>query len=160
MRLEGALHYTAVRATPDSFANFIQHIDPVQLEEALEATGTATVRKRRLPAARVLWIVLGMALFRNRAIERVVASLDLCLPSSTGRLVAKSAIAEARQRLARSRLRICFTRQAPSGRREAPSATSGADWACTSTTARQCACPIHLRTGPCSGDSRRARSMG
>lgn len=108
MRLEGALHYTAVRATPDSFANFIQHIDPVQLEEALEATGTATVRKRRLPAARVLWIVLGMALFRNRAIERVVASLDLCLPSSTGRLVAKSAIAEARQRLGEEPLAYLF----------------------------------------------------
>jgi Insertion element 4 transposase N-terminal/Transposase DDE domain len=99
MRLEGALHYTAVRATPDSFENFTQHIDPVQIEETLAAIGAATLRKRRLPAVQVLWIVLGMALFRNRAIERVVASLDLCLPSSTGRLVAKSAIAEARQRL-------------------------------------------------------------
>jgi hypothetical protein len=108
MRLEGALHYTAVRATPDSFENFTQHIDPVQIEEALAATGTATLRKRRLPAVQVLWIVLGMALFRNRAIERVVASLDLCLPSSTGRLVAKSAIAEARQRLGEEPLAYLF----------------------------------------------------
>lgn len=108
MRLEGALHYTAVRATPDSFENFTRHIDPVQIEEALAATGVATLRKRRLPAVQVLWIVLGMALFRNRAIERVVASLDLCLPSSTGRLVAKSAIAEARQRLGEEPLAYLF----------------------------------------------------
>lgn len=108
MRLEGALHYTAVRATPDSFENFTRHIDPVQIEEALAATGVATLRKRRLPAVQVLWIVLGMALFRNRAIERVVASLDLCLPSSTGRLVTKSAIAEARQRLGEDPLAYLF----------------------------------------------------
>jgi hypothetical protein len=49
-----------------------------------------------------------MALFRNRSIERVVASLDLCLPSSTGRLVAKSAIAEARQRLGEEPLAYLF----------------------------------------------------
>ncbi|HEX4461100.1 MAG TPA: IS4 family transposase [Polyangia bacterium] len=108
MRLQGALHYTAVRATPESFQQFSHHIDPVQIEEALAATGVATLRKRRLPAVQVLWIVLGMALFRNRAIERVVASLDLCLPSGTGRLVAKSAIAEARQRLGEEPLAYLF----------------------------------------------------
>jgi len=108
MGLEGALHYTAVRATPDAFEKFTQHINPVQIEEALAATGTATLRKRRLPAEQVLWLVLGMALFRNRSIERVVASLDLCLPSSTGRLVAKSAIAEARQRLGEEPLAYLF----------------------------------------------------
>ncbi len=108
MLLEGALQYTAVRATPDSFENFTRHLNPVQLEEALAATGVATLRKRRLPAVQVLWIVLGMALFRNRAIERVVASLDLCLPSATGRLVAKSAIAEARQRLGEEPLAYLF----------------------------------------------------
>jgi hypothetical protein len=105
MRLEGALQYTAVCATPDSFENFTRHINPLQIEEALAATGVATLRKRRLPAGQVLWIVLGMALFRNRAIERVVASLDLCLASSTGRLVA---IAEARQRLGEEPLAYLF----------------------------------------------------
>ncbi len=108
MRLEGALQYVAVRATPDSFENLTRHIDPAQVEEALAATGVATLRKRRLPAVQVIWIVLGMALFRNRSIERVVASLDLCLPSATGRLVAKSAIAEARTRLGEDPLAYLF----------------------------------------------------
>jgi hypothetical protein len=29
---------------------------------------TATVRSRRLPAERVVWLAIGMALFRNRSI--------------------------------------------------------------------------------------------
>ena len=60
-----------------------------------------------------------MALFRNRAIERVVASLDLCLPSSAGRLVAKSAIAEARQRRGVEPLAYLFH-------------TTGAEWSARS----------------------------
>jgi Insertion element 4 transposase N-terminal/Transposase DDE domain len=119
MRLEGALQYTATRATPESFENFRQHIDPLWIEEALCATGTATLRKRRLPAVQVLWIVLGMALFRNRAIERVVASLDLALPGPRRDLVAKSAIAKARQRLTEAPVEYLFT-------------TTAAEWAACS----------------------------
>ncbi|MEW5928160.1 MAG: transposase domain-containing protein [Gemmatimonadota bacterium] len=32
----------------------------------LHATGTATPRKRRLPAEQVIWLGLGMALYRDR----------------------------------------------------------------------------------------------
>jgi len=35
-------------------------------------SGTATVRRRRLPADQVVWLVLGMGLLRDDAIERVV----------------------------------------------------------------------------------------
>lgn len=83
---------------PGELKRFQRHIDPMWIEEALEATGTATVRRRRLPAEQVVWIVLGMALLRDDAIERVVDSLDLALPGSRG-LVVRSAIAQARQRL-------------------------------------------------------------
>src|SRR3954470_22066594 len=83
---------------PEEPRRFQHHIDPVWIEEALEATGTATVRRRRLPADQVVWLVLGMGLLRDDAIERVVDSLDLALPGRGG-LVAKSAIAQARQRL-------------------------------------------------------------
>jgi hypothetical protein len=84
---------------PGELKRFQNHIDPVWIEEALEATGTATVRRRRLPADQVVWMVLGMGLLRDDAIERVVDSLDLALPSGRGGLVAKSAIAQARQPL-------------------------------------------------------------
>lgn len=83
---------------PGDLKRFQRHIEPVWIDEALEATGTATVRRRRLPADQVVWMVLGMALLRDDAIERVVDSLDLALPGREG-LVAKSAIAQARQRL-------------------------------------------------------------
>ncbi len=42
------------------------------IEAALAATGTATVRRRRLPAPQVIWLVIGMALFRERPIADVV----------------------------------------------------------------------------------------
>jgi IS4 transposase len=84
---------------PAELDRFRRHIDHVWVEEALMATGTATVRRRRLPADQVLWLVVGMALLRNESLDRVVAWLDLALPDSRGGTVAKSAIAQARQRL-------------------------------------------------------------
>lgn len=92
---------------PGELKRFQHHIDPVWIEEALEATGTATVRRRRLPADQVVWMVLGMGLLRDDAIERVVDSLDLALPGRGG-LVAKSAIAQARQRLGDEPLAYLF----------------------------------------------------
>jgi hypothetical protein len=47
---------------------------------ALAATGTASVRKRKLPAEFVFWLVIGMALLRDRSIDEVVEHLDLVLP--------------------------------------------------------------------------------
>jgi hypothetical protein len=84
---------------PAELDRFRRHIDPAWVEEALVATGTATVRRRRLPAEHVLWMVIGMALMRNESLERVVDWLDLALPDSRGEPVAKSAISQARQRL-------------------------------------------------------------
>lgn len=108
MRLQQALESVAGFATAAQFDRLRQHIDPDWIEEALESTGTATIRRRRLPAEQVLWIVLGMALFRNESIERVVAALDLALPATGFDLVAKSAIAQARQRLGSEPLAYLF----------------------------------------------------
>ncbi len=83
-------------------------IDPAWLEEALEATGTATLRKRRLPAEQVIWLVLGMALYRNRRINELVASLDLALPGRRGPTPAPSAIVQARDRLGDEPMRWLF----------------------------------------------------
>jgi hypothetical protein len=103
---------------PGELKRFQAHIDPVWIEEALEATGTATVRRRRLPADQVVWLVLGMGLLRDDAIERVVDSLDLALPGPSG-LIAKSAIAQARRRLGDEPLAYLF-------------ATTAAAWAAKS----------------------------
>jgi hypothetical protein len=108
LRLQQAFESVAGFATAGHFEQLRRHIDPEWVEEALAATGTATVRRRRLPAEQVLWIVLGMALFRNESIERVVAALDLALPVTGFDLVAKSAIAQARQRLGSEPLAYLF----------------------------------------------------
>lgn len=85
-------------------------IDPAWIEEALEATGTATVRRRRLPAEQVVWLVLGMALYRHRPIDELVERLDLVLPGSGRTSMAKSAVAQARARLGEEPLQWLFER--------------------------------------------------
>jgi hypothetical protein len=85
-------------------------IDPEWIEEALEATGTATLRRRRLPAEQVIWLVLGMALYRNRPIDEIVAKLDLALSGRRGPTPAPSAVAQARGRLGEEPMRWLFER--------------------------------------------------
>jgi hypothetical protein len=108
MRLAHALaHVGAVG--PQDLSGIRRHIDPEWIESALDATGTATIRKRRLPAVQVVWLVIGMALFRNRAIAELVHTLDLALPGRSV-TVARSAVPQARARLGAEPLAWLFTR--------------------------------------------------
>jgi len=93
-----------------AFERFRQSIDPEWVEEALEATGTATLRRRRLPAEQVIWLVLGMALYRHRPIDDLVSRLDLVLAGSGHASMAKSAVAQARARLGADPLKWLFDR--------------------------------------------------
>ena len=93
-----------------AFQRFQGSIDPEWIEAALAATGSATVRRRRLPAEQVVWLVLGMALYRHRPIDDLVGRLDLVLPRSGMGSVAKSAIAQARARLGAEPLKWLFER--------------------------------------------------
>ena len=51
------------------------------IEEALEKTGTASTRSRRLPAEQVVSLVIALALFRCTAMLEALESLDLALPN-------------------------------------------------------------------------------
>jgi hypothetical protein len=118
MSLGTALLEAASYPRPESFSDFSRRIPREWIDEALTATGTATVRKRRLPMEQVIWLVLGIGLFRNRAIEDVVDKLDLALPSPRG-VLAKSAVPPARERLGEEPMRWLFDR-------------CGERWACVS----------------------------
>ena len=107
-------HATAACASPPDLNGFRRHIDPEWIEQALKATGKATVRRRRLPAEQVIWVVLGMGLFRDRPLEDIVSSLDLALPGVG--TVARSSVSQARERVGSEPLRWLFER-------------SGASWA-------------------------------
>lgn len=91
---------------------FVASLDPDWIDEALAATGTATVRRRRLPAEQVVWLVIGMCLFRDQSMRELVSMLDLALPGSRGIRVAPSSIVQARARLGDEPLRWLFQRTA------------------------------------------------
>jgi hypothetical protein len=95
---------------PEGLSRFQSHIDEGWIEEALHATGTATIRRRRLPAAQVIWLVIAMALFRNRAISEVVAKLNLARAGGRSTTVANSAVPKARARLGAPPVEYLFHR--------------------------------------------------
>jgi hypothetical protein len=95
-------------ADEGAFDRLRSSIDPEWVDTALKATGTATLRRRRLPAEQVIWLVLGMALYRQRPIDELVARLDLVLPGSGDASMAKSAVAKARARLGDEPLKWLF----------------------------------------------------
>jgi len=103
---------------PAAFEMFARRLDAEWVDEALEETGTASVRRRRIPAQRVVWLVIGMALFRDRAIQAVVSHLSLVLPSgknkraTASKSVAPSAIPQARYRVGAAPIKAIFERTA------------------------------------------------
>lgn len=112
MRLEQALAVTAT-VTPEKLDTFSKHLAVAWIEEALLATGTATIRRRRLPAEQVVWLVVGMALMRNLPIVDVVRQLELALPGSgSARSVAPSSVSAARTRVGSAPIEWLFLRSA------------------------------------------------
>jgi hypothetical protein len=112
MSLAAALRATTALAHPPSLDQVGRDLDPAWITAALTATGTATLRRRRLPADHVLWLVLGMALFRDRSIVEVAARLDLALPGPRGPTAAPSAVSQARARLGAAPLAWLFAQSA------------------------------------------------
>ncbi len=81
-------------------STFSQNIPVEWIESALTLTSQATIRRRRLPNDQVLWLVIGMALFRHESIEEVARKLNICSNDLASQcLLAKSGVSVARQRL-------------------------------------------------------------
>jgi hypothetical protein len=104
-------------ATADAFpmeglGRLGDHLPMAWIEEALASTGTASIRKRRLPAEQVVWLVIALALFRRTSMSEVLESLDLVLPNGDDSALSRGAITMARQRLGASALGILFDRTA------------------------------------------------
>ena len=113
MPLATSLDCIASFPLPQDLSRLQQDLDPAWIEAALQATGTATLRRRRLPAEQVVWLVIGMALFRNRSITDVASSLDIALPTPNGGpTAAPSAVSTARSRLGAEPLAWLFERTA------------------------------------------------
>jgi hypothetical protein len=107
-----ALEFTS-DFVPTSFPNLAKHLERGWIEEALASTGTATLRRRRLPAEQTVWLLLGMAIRRDLPITTVAQQLDVALPAPDGsRTVASSALTQARARLGAEPMEWLFLRSA------------------------------------------------
>jgi hypothetical protein len=94
----------------DTVPAMVRGLKSEWIEEMLRATGVATLRRRRLPAEQILWLVLGMALMRKRSVVEVAASLDIALPAGGRVEVAPSALVAARQRMGAAPIEWLFRR--------------------------------------------------
>ena len=104
------LHLTSEFCQAHDIDAFTKHIPMEWIEEAVEQTGKASVRKRRFPAEQAVWLVLGIGLLRNRSIAEVCDKLELAFPDSNGDLppLASSSIIKAREKLGFEPMRYLF----------------------------------------------------
>jgi transposase IS4-like protein/DDE family transposase len=110
MELGAALLAAAERGWPAGVEEFRAAIDPAWITSALAASGRSTVRRRKLPGELVVWLVIAMALFRNRRIADVVHHLGLVIPHPDGMpaRVSNAAIVQARDRVGPEPLAALF----------------------------------------------------
>ncbi len=92
---------------PTSLKRFGRDIDKKWIDDALQESGTASVRRRKIPATLVVWLVIGMALFRDRSIQEVVSHLGLIFPkrkktNAGQKTISPGAIPPARYRVGRA----------------------------------------------------------
>jgi len=81
-------------------STFTQNIPIEWVASALDLSAQATIRRRRLPSDQVLWLVLGMALFRDEPVHEVARRLNICAQGLASHdLLARSGVTEARKRL-------------------------------------------------------------
>lgn len=110
--LTSQLHATTEILPVAGLDRLAEHLPTAWVENALAATGSASIRRRRLPAEQVVWLIIALALYRRQSMPEVLATLDLALPSVTAAPVSKSAVTQARQRLGAAPLEWLFAQTA------------------------------------------------
>ena len=104
--LQTTLNETLADLPAGGMAELSALIDPAWIEQALCATGKASMRRRKLPAEHAVWLVIGLALFRQMPLWQVVQEMALTLDGQE--LPAPSASVQARQRLGAEPLEHLF----------------------------------------------------
>jgi hypothetical protein len=110
MKLGSTLDALADGTLPASFQGLRSHVDVQWIQDALSKHGIATVRKRKLPVEEVVWLIIGISLYRDRSMLETVHRLDLVLPEADGSAgqVSKGAIPQARDRVGAEPLQELF----------------------------------------------------
>ncbi len=92
MRLSASLAHTAEVFAPKTFSALRDDLDPEWIAQAPRDTKTVTLRRRRLSAEEMIWLVIGMSLLRDRPIIDVARSLDIGGGRSATKDVSASAV--------------------------------------------------------------------
>lgn len=110
MNLTSSLLSLSDGSLPESFDGLKSQLPLDWIRSCLSNHGIATLRRRKLPVDQVVWMVIGMALYRNRSIPEIVDRLDLVLPDADGnkQTVAEGAITPARDKVGAQPLRDLF----------------------------------------------------
>lgn len=105
MRLTHDLQQTLEQTRPESLGDLREEIPLRVIEEALSKASTTEKRRRVLPQETVIWLVIGMALMRDRCIQAVAAHMKL---GEGARLISEPGIVQARNRVGSRPLEALF----------------------------------------------------
>lgn len=107
MNLSHDLDLTLQQTRLSQLSYFSKLIDLNWIDDCLNQTGKASIRKRKLPAEHVVWLVIGLALFRDQPIWYVVQQLQLVFNGA--QYCVPSASVQARQRLGLEPMSVLFS---------------------------------------------------
>jgi hypothetical protein len=110
LKLTSSLISLSDGTLPASFKGLKSLVAVEWVREALRRGGTAKVRNRKMTVEDVVWLVIGMSLYRNRPMVDVAHHLDLVMPDKKGRpgTLSKGAIPQARESLGVDPVRALF----------------------------------------------------
>lgn len=110
MKTISALYALSDGTLPSTFKGLKSHVDVEWVQEALARGGSGKLRNRKLSAEDIVWLVIGIALYRDLPMVDVAHRLDLVLPDKKGRSgsVSKGAIPQARERVGVEPLKELF----------------------------------------------------
>ena len=97
MRIAHALDFLHA-SNAAQFESLSDLISPELITTLLAEEDVATLRRRRMPMERLVWAIIGMAIFRHVPMTQLVNQLDILLPGDRP-FVAPSAFLQARQKL-------------------------------------------------------------
>jgi hypothetical protein len=102
MNFADTVALTAKRLDLDLFRSAKDRIDPAWIQEALERGECVGMRRRKLPADVVVWLVIAVCLLAHKSFADVVRTMGVTVPTRRGNAQAppsSGAVAEARKRV-------------------------------------------------------------
>jgi len=100
MHEEAISFCSEVPRSPPDWRRLVDRLPAEWIEQALQYSGKASIRRRRLPAEQVVWLVIALAMYRHLSIKEILDDLDLALPDLNDRCVTSSGVSQAKERLA------------------------------------------------------------